>query len=70
MDKTTGTGAPLEPLVPVLDARQILGGVSSQTIYRLVKRGDLRLVKIRRRSFIRLDDLQLLIASSTQKRPQ
>lgn len=48
-------------LVTVRDARRMLGGISSQTIYRLVHDGDLTIVKIRRRSFIRTADLAALI---------
>lgn len=49
------------------EAREYLGGISPQTLYRLVADGHLRLVKLRRRSFIRLADLERLVAGSTPR---
>jgi excisionase family DNA binding protein len=39
----------------------LLGGISYQTLYQLVADRSLRLVKVRRRSFIRRDDIDALI---------
>lgn len=49
------------------EAREYLGGISPQTLYRLVADGQLRLVKLRRRSFIRVADLERLVAASTRR---
>jgi excisionase family DNA binding protein len=58
---------PVEPsalLVSLRDARRTLGGVSNQTLYRLVADGQITLIKIRRRSFIRRSELDDLIRRS------
>jgi excisionase family DNA binding protein len=43
--------------MPVKEARQHLGGISPTTFYALVKEGELSLVKIGRRSFVRAKEL-------------
>lgn len=43
--------------MPVAEARQVLGGISSATFYKLVQDGELRLVKIGRRSFVLISTL-------------
>jgi excisionase family DNA binding protein len=53
-------------LMSLADARSMLGGISAQTLYRLIHDGDLDLVKIRRRSFIRRGDLDELVERSTR----
>jgi excisionase family DNA binding protein len=44
-------------LISVAEARQQLGGISQTTFYALVKGGELSLVKIGRRSFVRTEEL-------------
>jgi len=44
-------------LISVAEARQQLGGISQTTFYALVKEGELSLVKIGRRSFVRTEEL-------------
>ena len=66
-----GTGSsipPHSPLVSVREARRVLGGISAQTLYRLVRDGDLKIVKLRRRSFLRRADIDALIDRSTRKK--
>jgi excisionase family DNA binding protein len=53
------------PLVGLREARFLLGGISAHTLYRLISDGDLRLVKLRRRSFIRRAEVEQLIERST-----
>lgn len=48
---------PMRRLMPVKEARQQLGGISHSTFYALVKRGELSLVKIGRRSFVHAEEL-------------
>ena len=50
------------------EARRYLGGVSAQTLYRLVNEEGLPLVKIRRRSFFHRSDLDALVRASTRSR--
>jgi excisionase family DNA binding protein len=58
--------APSSRLVSLADARTSLGGVSPQTLYRLAADGDLRIVKVRRRSFVPASDIDAYIARSTR----
>ena len=44
-------------LMPVIEARQQLGGISPTTFYALAKEGELSLVKIGRRSFVHAEEL-------------
>jgi excisionase family DNA binding protein len=44
-------------LISVAEARHQLGGISPSTFYALVKEGELALVKIGRRSFVRAEGL-------------
>jgi excisionase family DNA binding protein len=44
-------------LVPVKEARQELGGISNTTFYALVKKGDLSVVKIGRRSLVQAEEI-------------
>ncbi|HXC78679.1 MAG TPA: helix-turn-helix domain-containing protein [Candidatus Acidoferrum sp.] len=44
-------------LLPITEARHLLGGISPTTFYALVKEGELSLVKIGRRSFVHTEDL-------------
>lgn len=45
-------------LVPVTEARHQLGGIGHSTFYALVKNGELPLVKIGRRTFVQVADLE------------
>ena len=56
-------------LLTAVEARKYLGGISSQTLYRLVNEHGLPLVKIRRRSFFHRTDLDALVRASTRSRP-
>jgi excisionase family DNA binding protein len=53
-------------LMTTSQARQYLGGVSPQTLYRLINEEGLPLVKIRRRTFFRRSDLDALVRASTR----
>jgi excisionase family DNA binding protein len=55
-------------LLSAVEAREYLGGISPQTLYRLVNEHGLPLVKIRRRSFFHRTDLDALIAGSLHRR--
>ena len=67
MDPCSPDASPTLPaLVTVAEARRLLGGVSGQTIYRLIADGELPIVKIRRRTFMRCADLEALIESATR----
>lgn len=44
-------------LISVAEAREWLGGISRSTLYTLVKRGELSLVKIGSRSFVQAEEL-------------
>src|SRR5262245_2531627 len=48
-------------LLPVAEARQALGGISAATFYKLVQEGELRLVKIGRRSFVLMSTIEEFI---------
>jgi hypothetical protein len=48
-------------LMPVADARQALGGISRATFDKLVQGGELRLVKIGRRSFVLMSTIDEFI---------
>jgi hypothetical protein len=54
-------GTTLPQLLDLAAARQLLGGVSTATVYRLVGEGALPMIKIRRRTFFRYRDLLSLI---------
>jgi excisionase family DNA binding protein len=58
---------PISKLVSRRDARALLGGISNQTLYRLIAERSLRLVKVRRRSFIRRDDIDALIEAGVNE---
>lgn len=49
------------PVVPVPEAQHYLGGVSRQTIYRLAREEQLRIIKIGRRSVIAVADLDAVL---------
>lgn len=55
-------------LLSVTQAREALGGVSVATFYNLVNDGDLALVKIRGRTFVRREDIDALIERSVEHR--
>jgi len=57
MSAITTTGQ----LLALREAQQQLGGIGRSTLYRLIESGDLPLVKIRRRSFVRAADVTALI---------
>jgi hypothetical protein len=54
-------------LIPIAQARRILGGISSQTLYRLAGDGRVTIIKIRRRSFVSSRDLASLAESGTAR---
>ena len=58
-------GAYVERLLSVREARDVLG-VSSQTLYRLIGRGDLPVIKIGVRTLIRPSDLEEFVRRSTR----
>ena len=49
-------------LVTIREACRLLGGISRPTLYRLVADGELRIVKVRRRSFIAAADIDAFVA--------
>jgi excisionase family DNA binding protein len=61
MPDRSATASPPSSLVSLADARAYLGGVSAQTLYRLVADGQLTIIKVRRRSFLRRSDLERLV---------
>ena len=54
--------APKRLLHPITEARVQLGGISHSNFYEIVKRGDIALVKIGRRSFVTDDALLAYVA--------
>lgn len=50
-------------LLDTIAARQMLGGIGHTKFYQLLKDGDLRAVKIGRRTFCRRSDLQVYLDS-------
>lgn len=58
--KSAQPGEELTPprlLVPVNEAKHLLGDISTATIYRLFRRGELRSVRVAGRRFVRAVDL-------------
>ena len=49
---------PKRLLYPVCEARELLGGIGHTFFYTLVKAGDIKLVKIRGRSFVSASELR------------
>lgn len=45
-------------LVPILEARKVLGGIGHTTVYELIKRGEIVKVNIGRRGFITSESLE------------
>lgn len=58
----------MEKLLTVTEAREVLGGVSAQTIYRLLAEDELVAVKIRDRTFFRPSDLEKFVRARTSFR--
>lgn len=58
-----GVAAPTESRIlnSITQTREKLGGLSRSTIYELISRGDLRVVKIGRRSFIPEESLRTFV---------
>lgn len=50
-------------LHPVPEAREILGNIGHSKFYEVVRAGELRLVKIGRRSFVTDDELRRFVRS-------
>ena len=50
-------------LHPIPEARHILGGLGNSAFYEIVKRGDLKLTKIGRRSFVAADEIRRFVDS-------
>ena len=53
-------GPPKRLLHPIPEARELLGGISHTTFYRLVRDGEIHLVKLRNRSFVTDAELKRL----------
>jgi excisionase family DNA binding protein len=53
--------------VSVMEACEFLGGIGVTKFYELVRRGDLPIVKIGRRSVVLLDDLEDYLVSAASK---
>ena len=53
-------------LVAIRDAASMLG-VSAQTLYRIIGRGELPIVKIGDRTLFRLQDLEQFVAQKTRR---
>jgi excisionase family DNA binding protein len=68
MTERTHSDASRFALLSAAEAREYLGGISPQTLYRLVNEHGLPLVKIRRRSFFHRTDLDALVRASTRSR--
>jgi hypothetical protein len=62
MHKNTGPDAPIIELVSSAEARRQLGGISTQTLRRLVADGRLAPVTVRRRKLYRRTDLNKIAA--------
>ncbi len=66
-DTTPMSTAEIPQLVSLEAARQALGGISRQTLWRLVRAGQLESVTIGRRRFVPAESIQALIESSTSR---
>ena len=53
--------------VSVIEACEFLGGIGVTKFYELVRRGDLPIVKIGRRSVVLVDDLENYLVSAASK---
>jgi hypothetical protein len=51
----------LPPLVSIVEARRILGGISHAKAYNLISRGELTRVNIDRRAFVTTDSISKLL---------
>ena len=60
------TTLPDRLLYPLPEVRERLGGISHTTLYALIGRGDLSIVKIGSRSFIPADNLNRFVEHLTQ----
>ena len=49
-------------LYPIPETQEILGGISRSHLYELIKRGDLEVVKMGKRSFITDEAIRKLVA--------
>ncbi|MHA3021265.1 helix-turn-helix transcriptional regulator [Mycobacterium sp. BMJ-28] len=52
---------PQKRLVPIAEAREVLGGIGTTTIYELFKRGELTKVNIGRRGFVTSESLDAFL---------
>jgi excisionase family DNA binding protein len=57
MQRSTDPEIPIIELVSAAEARRQLGGISGQTLRRLVADGELRVVSMRKRKLFRRSDL-------------
>lgn len=57
---------PQQLLFSIPETRQILGGIAHSTIYALVKAGDLRLTKVRGRSFITAAEIERFVQEASR----
>jgi hypothetical protein len=67
MDDHRAEQPDLAPLLDRAEARRYLGGISAQTLHRLVRDRELVIFKIRRRSFLRRVDREALVERSTRR---
>ena len=52
----------LRPLLTAKQTRRLLGGIAKSTLWRLVRQGELPVVRIGRRTFFRPEDVENLVA--------
>jgi excisionase family DNA binding protein len=57
-------------LYPIEEARELLGGISRNTIYRIMRTGELKSVQIGRRRLIPASAITAFINSATTSEPQ
>jgi excisionase family DNA binding protein len=58
--------APALPLLDVGQAREALGGISRGLLHRLVAEGELKAVKVSRRTMFRASDLQAYVDANVR----
>ena len=59
--QSTQEGVLARVLYPVPEARHLLGGLGNSAFYEIVKKGELRLTKIGRRSFVAADEIRRFV---------
>lgn len=53
---------PERALYPISEARELLGNISHTGIYEIIKRGDLKIVKVGSRSFVTNTEIRRFVA--------